>query len=301
MDFNNFETQFYSTQSKFSDPRNFAHLFNNLPDNVQELCDVVHGLILQRDYTDVLYNFEATEKRKEEADLRYVNNILQTLIDHENTPLTNIREPKKRVFGTCRDFALLLTSILRHKGIPARIRFGFASYFKQDWYEDHVLCEYYNGSNKRWTLVDAELGYEEKKINTIDFNPTDVPISKFINAGSAWKLIRKGNADPNFFGVPPIDLKGSWFVLSSVVRDTAALNKVELLPWDYTEFSRIRFDKYEERTKEDINLVDEVAEYISSPSVDMDSIQNIYKSDTRLSGNNTVISYSIAGKKVINL
>ncbi len=42
-------------------------------------------------------------------------------IAHRDTPAA-----QSHLFGTCRDYALLLCSMLRHRSIPARVRCGFA-------------------------------------------------------------------------------------------------------------------------------------------------------------------------------
>ena len=44
--------------------------------------------------------------------------------------------------GVCHHFALLMTAMLRAKGIPARYRCGFGAFFNAPYFEDHVLCEF---------------------------------------------------------------------------------------------------------------------------------------------------------------
>ncbi len=45
----------------------------------------------------------------------------------------------------CRDYSLLLVSLLRYRGFEARMRAGFANYFESELtYEDHWLVEYYD-------------------------------------------------------------------------------------------------------------------------------------------------------------
>ncbi|WP_456781864.1 transglutaminase domain-containing protein [Bradyrhizobium sp. USDA 3315] len=39
--------------------------------------------------------------------------------------------------ATCRDFSLMLCSVLRHHGVPARIRCGFGRYFAPHPFHDH--------------------------------------------------------------------------------------------------------------------------------------------------------------------
>ena len=64
----------------------------------------------------------------------------------------------------------------------------------------------------------------------IPFDPLDVPRDRFVVAGNAWRLCRRGKADPQAFGI--LDMHGLWFIAGNVIRDIAALNNHEMLPWD---------------------------------------------------------------------
>jgi hypothetical protein len=60
----------------------------------------------------------------------------------------------------------------------------------------------------------------------------DVPRDRFLVAGDAWLQCRAGQADLSRFGIQFAGLRGLWFVAGSIVRDVAALNGAEMLPWD---------------------------------------------------------------------
>jgi hypothetical protein len=64
----------------------------------------------------------------------------------------------------------------------------------------------------------------------LGFDPYDLPAGQFLTGGEAWRWCRAGRADPTCFGISA--WWGAWFVRNNVVRDLAALNKVEMLPWD---------------------------------------------------------------------
>jgi hypothetical protein len=51
-----------------------------------------------------------------------------------------------------------------------------------------------------------------------------------LTAGQAWQRCRESLADPAAFGIA--DMWGLSFIRGNLLRDLAALNKVELLPWD---------------------------------------------------------------------
>ena len=51
------------------------------------------------------------------------------LLEIDPSPLGRARPPERRLVGTCRDFTTFMTALLRAKGIPARARCGFGTYF----------------------------------------------------------------------------------------------------------------------------------------------------------------------------
>jgi transglutaminase-like putative cysteine protease len=63
----------------------------------------------------------------------------------------------KRVAGTCRHFAVLSCALLRHRGIAAHVRCGFATYFQPGQGLDHWITEYRDDSGTRWIRVDSEI------------------------------------------------------------------------------------------------------------------------------------------------
>ena len=71
-----------------------------------------------------------TRESRGEQHLRTMQQRLERIVSLDPGPLTQERTPKERQVGLCRDFAVFLTSLLRHKGIPARVRVGFAEYLR---------------------------------------------------------------------------------------------------------------------------------------------------------------------------
>jgi hypothetical protein len=171
-----------------------------------------------------------SKARKEEASLRTVQGRISKLNELSDQPLTERRLLTKKTVGTCRDFALLLTSILRHQSIPARARAGFGTYFTKGSFEDHWVCEYWKDEENRWIMVDPQLDPFQIETLKIDFNPLDMPRTKFITGPKAWQMCRARRVDPNRFGI--FKMRGLDFVKGDLIRDFLALNKVEILPWD---------------------------------------------------------------------
>lgn len=153
--------------------------------------------------------------------------------------------------GTCRHFALLSCALLRYRGIAARVRCGFATYFQSGQGLDHWITEYQNGDG-RWVRIDSEiLG------GTVLDHPGDLRPGEFLSGGEAWAAFRRGEIDAARFGVYGTGNWGPAEIRGNAVKDLAALNKVEMLPWD--EWGRMTA-AYRGETGEDYDeLLDEIA------------------------------------------
>ncbi len=265
--------EIYSQQGRTTSPGKYAKLLDGLPSTISEVVSIVQGIVIDKDLLG-LYGTTLTSKQKEDLDSRYMEIILERILSRSDQPLTQERSSEKRFVGSCRDYALMLCSILRHKGIPARLRCGFDHYFniKRDLYDDHWVCEYWNSKDAMWKLVDANVDTVVKAKYKISIDTLDIPRDKFIVAGEAWRMVRQGEADPTSFGVSSVDIKGLWFIRGSVVRDLAALNKVESLPWDYWGIA----DKVPEDFPEaDLELLDKTA-YLITQAEDMEKLEEMY-------------------------
>jgi hypothetical protein len=227
---------FYASQSDFSTPGTLTPLYAGLPSDPAELARIARGLIIHRLEGDLLGYAAPRDRLHNDAETRYVDDILRIIVDRDGAPLTRPRAFDDRFVGICRDFSLLFCSFLRHTGVPARTRSGFADYFGDDAFRvDHMVTEYWD-ERRGWVLADAQLaGPRIVEAFGVDFDPMDVPRDRFLVAGAALREIREGRADPRLFGIPLPDgrlLAGEWFVIGNVRLDLAALNKVETLLWD---------------------------------------------------------------------
>lgn len=226
---------FYAVQSATTDPGQCTTLDADLPSDVETLVAIVQGLVVDKDFVG-FYGLDLdVQTRLGEIDIRYACDIYRRLSEKDPRPLLESREPGARFVGSCRDYALLLCSLLRHLGVPARLRFGFATYFSKssDSYGDHCVCEYWNEADTRWVLVDPNVDPVVRSRLGVTANTLDLKCEEFVFATDGWRLARDGKVSPDRFGVPSIGIQGLWFIRGSLMRDLAALNKVELLPWDY--------------------------------------------------------------------
>lgn len=247
-----------------------------LPEDLPALVQLVQNLLVHIFWADKL-GLRLSEIRKKEVNLRSCQEKLQRLMEIAEIPLDQPRPLDKKLVGNCRDFSLMLTALLKAKGIPARARCGFSAYFSPGLYEDHWVTEYWNKSENRWCMVDAQLDEMQKQALKIRFNPLDVPSYQFINSGKAWLLCRTGQADPNTFGI--FEMHGLWFVRGDLVRDFLALNSLEILPWDVWGII-VKHDN--QVTKADFELLDRMAGLCLDADEGFSEIRSLYQSNAEL-------------------
>jgi len=220
---------FYRGDGPMTSDSSHAALYRALPDDIPSLARVMHGLLLHQHIAPA-YGQTLSGQRLAEPHIRSVRKMLDQLLAHDDNALTVARPPDKRLVGVCRHFTTLFVTALRAKGYAARARCGFGAYFEAGKFIDHWVCEYWNAAQSRWILVDAQIDELQRGLFRPDFDLLDVPRGRFVIAGDAWRECRAGRQDPNKFGI--MQMTGLWFVAGNVLRDFAALNNVEMLPWD---------------------------------------------------------------------
>src|SRR5512134_171652 len=191
---------YFAQYGKITRPGPYADLYAGLPSDMPALVQVVQGLMVHVFWAE-RYGLILSEERKAEVQLRTMERRLARTLELDSSPLTTSRTNEKKIVGNCRDFSTTLASMLQSKGIPARPRCGFGTYFIPNHYEDHWVCEYWNAAERRWVMVDAQLDELQQNALKIPFNPLDVPRDQFIVGGAAWMLCRSGQADPDQFGI----------------------------------------------------------------------------------------------------
>ncbi|MFK3978750.1 transglutaminase-like domain-containing protein [Micromonospora sp. NPDC050397] len=265
------ELDYYRRHSRLTDPGSQRHLFGALPADVAAMATVVGGLLIHRDWT-WRFGFDLPEQRRDEANTRHVEAILTHL------GALDARRPEDRFAGTCRDFAVLLCAMLREAGIPARARAGFAGYFTDGFFDDHWVVEVWNDKHG-WHLIDAQVASAPKGTYTdADIDPLDVPRDAFLVGGQAWQECRTGGRDLDRIGTSAAGLSGMWEVQGNVVRDLAALNRVETLPWDNWGLIPVHYDQL---GPADVELLDDVAA-ASAAGGPLRQVADAYRGDPRL-------------------
>jgi hypothetical protein len=220
---------FYRTPVDLSDAGRHRGMLDGLPRDIPGLVKLVQGLLIHEHMTDA-YGVALPPERRAESHARAVEAMLDAIANRDPRPLTTPRAAGERYVCVCRSFTLLLVAILRHQGVPARARCGFGAYFEAGKFYDHWVVEYWDTAAKRWVKVDSQVDDRQRRMFGVTIDTLDLTREQFLVAGDAWQLCRGGREDPQNFGI--LDMHGSWFIASNIVRDIAALNNREMLPWD---------------------------------------------------------------------
>ena len=124
--------EFYRKHDLFSDPGAYASRYVELPTPLNALHAAINELLI--------HNWKVERDRPgwikvhpEEVDVftRPIYRVLERVALFGPEPWNQSRPPDRRVVIDCRHFSLLLCSILRERGIPARTRCGFATYLEE--------------------------------------------------------------------------------------------------------------------------------------------------------------------------
>jgi transglutaminase superfamily protein len=225
-------------------------VLDGLGDDPVQLCAPAHLLVIQ---PDMAKDVGVGEDRLAEANLRPAARILDALLALNSASIGVGRPDGERVVGTCRHFALLSCAFLRYRGIPARARCGFATYFQPGRGLDHWVTEY-RDADGRWVRIDSEILGVGKFLD----HPEHLRAGEFLSGGEAWVAFRRGEIDAARFGVRGTENWGPSEIRGNAVRDLAALNKVEMLPWD--EWGRMGAAYRGETGADYDELLDQLAE-----------------------------------------
>ena len=270
---------FYRRPVALSDAGAQGQLFKDLPSDPAALATIVQGLVMH-EHVAPAYGLKLSGEQHEQAHVRPVEKMLQAIVERDPRPLSVARPSGERQVGVCRHFTLMHVAMLRSHGVPARARCGFGTYFEKGKFVDHWVTEYWNDRAERWILIDAQLDARQRELFKIAFDPLDVPRDQFVIAGDGWQLCRTGKADPQAFGI--LDMHGLWFIAGNLVRDVAALNNREMLPWDvWAPMSR-------SDAEIDLALFDRLAVLTHAPDAHLDELRAVY--DRQLAVPSTVFN-----------
>jgi hypothetical protein len=180
-------------------------LRTELPDDVREIGHLVRRQIIHRmtlvggntgSNTDMRYG-DITKvpawRQPEDDILPTASAMLAELYHRDERGFVADRSVENKLILTCRFVAILMASILKSKGIPARVRSGFEPYAtpRPNISCDHWITQYWDASQDRWVTIDADCCFED-----LPFDAFDMPEDTFEWSADVWLKLRRGEADP---------------------------------------------------------------------------------------------------------
>ena len=184
-------------------------LINSLPNKIEKIGllvrkQIIHRVTLKNGNTgsnkDMRYG-DMTKvpwyRQCEDDNLPSATAMLAELYRRDNRGFVMDRAEKDRLVVTCRFVSILVASILKSKGIPTRVRSGFASYFEGFGNKsvDHWINQYWDKNKNRWITIDVDGSLELY----LKFNPYDIPDDVFDFSPDAWLNVRLGKIDGKHF------------------------------------------------------------------------------------------------------
>lgn len=121
------------------------------------MCGIMQRLVLHANRV-ALQGVPQPDERKADRNLRSLDRQVSRLLELDPALRHVDRPPGRRPVSTCRDFTTFAVALLRARGIPARARCGFITYFLPGSFEDHWFCGCLEAAVERWRLADAQLG-----------------------------------------------------------------------------------------------------------------------------------------------
>ena len=258
---------FYRQYSSFTDPGEYEYLYENLPDSLPELCRLIKSQTIHPFAELPRYRDQIPEERTNE-DQKYptVKSILEGLLSYDSSGLIKNRKPADRLLLGCRHNSILLVSILKYRGIPARVRCGHVTYLIPDFHTSHTICEVWNEDENRWMLVDPST-------DKIDFSH-----EKFDFSYDAWLQMQNGEIDPNQYGIPR-RYSGFVSIVGKVNTDLASVLGTEYPINQYAPMLEYAFENDDQLTAEHIETLNRISELMKSLDAENISIlQEIYSS-----------------------
>lgn len=256
---------FHKNYSKYTNPGKYTYLFENLPDSLQNLCELIKCQFIHPVDLGPYKNLIPENRHYEDRKFPSAEKLLTGLIALDTNGLTFERKPENRLVVTCRYHSILFASILKSRGIPVRLRYGFAPYLAPgtDLHISHAICEVWNEKEKRWMCVDPD-----RKM--VDFSRDE-----FETGNEVWIALRNGEVkDPNKYGVP--DTWGEIMILGTIYQDFLCVLGYEPLYWEYP-VSQFLSNDISTVDPQRLKVLDDIANLMNKPDENLNELMEIYK------------------------
>jgi len=201
--------------------------------------------------------------------------MLTELFRRDSNGLDLDRLAENKLVLTCRFTSILMASLLKIKGIPARARSGFAPYFKvaglpNSTSDDHWLNQYWNQQESRWVTIDVDGSLE----NYIKFDLYDIPEGAFDFSADAWLKVRQGKVKGEHF-YNAGGFSGLVVIAWELFYDFHCLMNNEIVYYHHPEM--VMLNNFNKISAKQLKEIDSLAELMLSPDENFDKLQNLWE------------------------
>lgn len=263
-----------------------GYLKTKLPDDIREIGllvrkQLIHRVILRsgnKDSNSDLRYGNMTKvpwhRQPEDDVLTTASAMLAELFRRDERGFVMNRSEENRLVVTCRFVSILMASILKSKGIPARVRSGFAPYFKVEGFGDksvdHWINQYWDKKQNRWITIDVDGSLEDY----LKFDPYDMPEGVFDFSADAWLNVRAGKVDGKHFrNIGGFD--GLVVIAWELFYDFHSLMNSEIIYLHAPEM--VKLANFEKLTEEELSEIDGLAHLMQKPDDNFDKLQEIWE------------------------
>jgi len=278
----------YLQFSQYTNPGLYREILRkSLPDNVKEIGllvrkQIIHRMTLKNGNTgsnkDLRYG-DMTKvpwyRQPEDDVFTTASSMLAELFRRDTRGLVLNRASENKLILTCRCTSILMASLLKIKGIPARLRSGFAPYFTVEGLpggksDDHWINQYWNNKESRWVTIDVDGSIE----GYLKFDPYDIPNGTFDFSPDAWLAVRSGKVDGQHFW--NTGGNGGLIVVAwELFYDFHCLMNDEVIYMHTPEIAH--FGKFDKLSEQQLQEIDDLAKLMQKPDENFDHLKNIWE------------------------
>lgn len=278
---------FYREFGQYTDPGLYREvLCKTLPDTVKEIGllvrkQLIHRMTLKNGNTgsnaDLRYG-DMTKvpwyRQPEDDVFPTAAAMISELYRRDPRGFVLDRAAENKLVLTCRFTTILMASLLKTKGIGARVRSGFAPYFNVEGLpdgksDDHWINQYWNEEESRWITIDVDGSLE----GYLNFNPYDIPDGTFDFPAEAWLSVRNGTVDGRHFW----NAGGNGGLIAiawELFYDFHCLMNHEVI---YLHTPQItNFGTFDKLSEEQLIEIDNLAKLMQKPDDNFEELQKIW-------------------------
>lgn len=285
----NYILEHYKNTGTFTYAGAYGDYFRSLPDEIPVLGRLVCGQVIHR-VTLAEGNTNANQgllygdmNRYPWYRMRCEDDIFLTapaltaeLFRLDGRGFVKDRRVEDKIVVTCRYVSVLMSAILKAKGIPARCRAGFAPYFQKGVSMDHWINQYYSEKEGRWITFDADGFYEE---GGMPLSQYDIPQGSFDWVAEAYLAVRSGKTDgKQYLFADRAGTRSLPALIRYLIYDFHALMNHELT---YTFLPAYLDGRLDRLTEEELRKLDQLARWVAKPDRYFDELKEFWERERK--------------------